>query len=95
MKNSHTDSSASSSLELHEAGRIFLKYGVSSPTMKSVLAAVGNVQKDPSSPVLSQAKGKAAAFSTRGAYSQYVSTAKRREHRWRLFPTFPEGLRNG
>jgi hypothetical protein len=43
---------------------------------------------------------KAAAFLTRGAYSQYVSTAKRRpacakrfgegrERRWRLFSTFP------
>jgi hypothetical protein len=41
----------------------------------------GNVQKSPSS--------KAAAFLTRGAYSQYVSTAKRRERRWRLFSTFP------
>jgi hypothetical protein len=26
---------------------------------------------------------------TRGAYSQYVSTAKKRERRWRLFSTFP------
>ncbi len=41
----------------------------------------GSVQKSPSS--------KAAAFLTRGAYSQYVSTAKRRERRWRLFSTFP------
>jgi hypothetical protein len=41
----------------------------------------GNVQKIPSS--------KAAAFLTRGAYSQYVSTAKRRERRWRIFSTFP------
>jgi len=32
---------------------------------------------------------KAAAFLTRGAYAQYVSTAKWRERRWRLFPTFP------
>jgi hypothetical protein len=87
MNNSHTDSSASYSLELQKAGRIFLKYGVSSRTIKSILVAVGNVQKSPSS--------KTAAFSTRGAYSQYVSTAKRRERRWRLFSTFPEGLRNG
>jgi len=41
----------------------------------------GNVQKSPSS--------KAAALLTRGAYSQYVSTAKGRERRWRLFSTFP------
>ncbi|MEE8125704.1 MAG: hypothetical protein V3T42_07830, partial [Nitrospirales bacterium] len=41
----------------------------------------GNVQKSPSS--------KAAANLTRGAYSEYVSTAKWRERRWRLFSTFP------
>ncbi len=41
----------------------------------------GNVQKRPSS--------KAAVILTRGAYSQYVSTAKCRERRWRLFSTFP------
>jgi len=41
----------------------------------------GNVQKSPSS--------KAAALLARGAYAQYVSTAKGRERRWRLFPTFP------
>jgi len=52
---------------------------------------VGNDQKSPSS--------KAAAGLTRGAYFQYVSTAKwrpacakrfgeGRERRWRLFPTF-------
>ncbi len=46
------------------------------------LASVGgNVQKSSSS--------KAAALLTRGAYSQYVSTAKGRERRWRLFSTFP------
>ncbi len=50
----------------------------------SLLAPVGgNVQKSPSS--------KAAALLTRGAYSQYVSTAKGRERRWRLFSTFPLG----
>jgi len=32
---------------------------------------------------------KAAAISTRGAYMKYVSTAKWRERRWRLFSTFP------
>jgi hypothetical protein len=32
---------------------------------------------------------KAAALLTRGAYSQYVSTAKWRERRWRLLSTFP------
>jgi len=42
----------------------------------------GNVQKSPSS--------KAAAFLMRGAYTEYVSTAKWRERRWRLFSTFPE-----
>jgi len=41
----------------------------------------GNVQKSPSS--------KAVALLTRGAYTLYVSTAKRRERRWRLFSTFP------
>ena len=41
----------------------------------------GNVQKSSSS--------KAAAILTSGAYSQYVSTAKGRERRWRLFSTFP------
>ncbi len=55
---------------------------------KHVLAEAGS----PSSPVLSLAEGKAAAFLTRGAYSQYVSTAKWRERRWRLFSTFPEEL---
>ncbi|MEC4674394.1 MAG: hypothetical protein VST68_09415 [Nitrospirota bacterium] len=33
--------------------------------------------------------GKAAAILTRGAYTVYVSTAKWRERRWRLFSTFP------
>jgi len=32
---------------------------------------------------------KAAALLTRGPYTQYVSTAKERERRWRLFSTFP------
>jgi hypothetical protein len=32
---------------------------------------------------------KAAAILTRGAYMEYVSTAKWRERRWRLFSTFP------
>jgi len=32
---------------------------------------------------------KAAALLARGAYSQYVSTAKGRERRWQLFSTFP------
>ncbi len=46
------------------------------------LASVGgNVQKSSSS--------KAAALLTRGAYMEYVSTAKWRERRWRLFSTFP------
>ena len=31
------------------------------------------------------------ALWTRGAYFQYVSTAKGRERRWRLFSTFPLG----
>ena len=35
------------------------------------------------------AEGKAEAILTRGAYSQYVSTAKGRERRWRLFSPFP------
>jgi len=41
-----------------------------------------DVQKSPTS--------KAAALLVRGAYLVYVSTAKGREHRWRLFSTFPE-----
>jgi len=44
-------------------------------------SVIGNVQKSPSS--------KAAAILTRGAYIEYVSTAKWRERRWRLFSTFP------
>jgi len=44
---------------------------------KHVLAEAGN---PPS---------KAAAILTRGAYSQYVSTAQWRERRWGLFSTFP------
>ena len=44
----------------------------------------GNVEKSPSS--------KAAAVLTRGAYSQYVSTAKGRERRWRLFSTLPKSI---
>ncbi len=46
-----------------------------------ISVAGGNVQKSPSS--------KAATNLTRGAYSEYVSTAKWRERRWRLFSTFP------
>ncbi len=34
---------------------------------------------------------KAAALLAHGAYCQYVSTAKGRERRWRLFSTFPLG----
>ena len=34
-------------------------------------------------------EGKAAAILTRGAYMEYVSTAKWRERRWRLFSIFP------
>jgi len=34
-------------------------------------------------------EGKTAAILTRGAYREYVSTAKWRERRWRLFSTFP------
>ncbi len=52
------------------------------PEEVPISVAGGNVQKSPSS--------KAAANLTRGAYSEYVSTAKWRERRWRLFLTFPE-----
>jgi hypothetical protein len=45
-------------------------------------SARGDVQKSPSS--------KAAAILTSGAYMEYVSTAKERERRWRLFSTFPK-----
>jgi signal transduction histidine kinase len=51
------------------------------PLEKWIAATNGNGQKSPSS--------KAAALLARGAYSQYVSTAKGRERRWRLFSTFP------
>ncbi len=57
----------------------------------------GNVQKSPlfHPPNPKGAKtpfssGKAAALLARGAYTVYVSTAKGRERRWRLFSTFPE-----
>jgi len=40
-------------------------------------------------PARSRFGSKAAAFLTRGAYMLYVSTAKGRERRWRLFSTFP------
>jgi hypothetical protein len=52
------------------------------PKRRQPSLAGGNVQKSPSS--------KAAAILTRGAYMKYVSTAKWRERRWRLFSTFPE-----
>jgi len=52
--------------------------------VESIARAGGNVQKSSSS--------KAEAILTRGAYIEYVSTAKWRERRWRLFPTFPCGL---
>ncbi len=45
--------------------------------------------------VLSGAEEKAAAFLTHGAYSQYVSTAKCRERRWRLLSTFPLSGKTG
>jgi len=52
----------------------------------SLLASVGgNVQKSPSS--------KATALLTRGAYSQYVSTAKGRERRWPVCRSIGEGWR--
>jgi len=54
---------------------------------ETAIIAGGNVQKSPPS--------KAAAILTRGAYSQYVSTAKWRERRWRLFSTFPEEFLDG
>jgi len=53
------------------------------PKRRQPSSVGGNVQKSPSS--------KAAAILTRGAYSQYVSTAQWRERRWRLFSTFPDG----
>jgi len=36
-----------------------------------------------------KSSSKATAILTRGAYTSYVSTAKWRERRWRLFSTFP------
>jgi len=59
------------------------------PKIKQTSLARGNVQKSSSSPVLSLAEGKTAAIFTRGAYMEYVSTAKWRERRWRLVSTFP------
>jgi len=66
-------------------------------------AVGGNVQKSSSSPVLSRVEGKAAALLTRGAYSQYVSTAKGRPayakplqqawNRWLVSRSFSEGWR--
>jgi hypothetical protein len=44
------------------------------------VSSLGNGQKSSS--------GKAAALLARGAYSQYVSTTKWRERRWRIFSTF-------
>jgi hypothetical protein len=58
------------------------KNGAYAPKTNSILAADGNVQKSPSS--------KATVLLTRGAYTLYVSTAKGRERRWRLFSTFPK-----
>jgi len=49
--------------------------------MQSTPKGKGNVQKSPSS--------KATTILARGAYIQYVSTAKWRERRWWLFSTFP------
>jgi len=46
--------------------------------MNQVSTMGGNVQKSSSSPALSGVEGKAAALLVRGAYSQYVSTAKGR-----------------
>jgi len=53
---------------------------------RRLTAVRGNVQKSSSS--------KAAAILTRGVYFQYVSTAKWRERRWRLFSTFPEEFKS-
>ncbi len=53
------------------------------------VSSQGNDQKRSSSRVLSRAEGKAAAFGTRGVYSQYERTTKQRERRWQIFSTFP------
>ena len=50
----------------------------------------GPVQKSPSSPALSYVEGKATVIFARGAYTEYVSTEKWRERRWRLFSTGPD-----
>jgi len=57
------------------------------PEEQSTSTAKGMIKKV--RPVLSLAEGKAATFLAHGAYSQYVSTTKGRERRWRLFLTFP------
>ncbi|MEE9232179.1 MAG: hypothetical protein V3U07_01865 [Nitrospirales bacterium] len=56
------------------------------PEEVPISVAGGNVQKSSSS--------KAIAILTRGAYSEYVSTAKWRERRWRLFSTFRDWLQS-
>jgi len=57
-------------------------------------SAGGNVQKSPSSKAAA-IPGLRSHFGgvglTSGAYMEYVSTAKGRERRWRLFSTFPFG----
>jgi len=61
--------------------KIALQQPIKAPNEPRIVSGRGNVQKSSSS--------KAAAILARGAYSQYVSTAKGRERRWRLFSTFP------
>jgi len=41
-----------------------------------------------------KSSSKAAAILMRGAYVEYVSTAKWRERRWWLFSTFPYSIRS-
>ena len=42
--------------------------------------------------MVKKSSSQAAALLAHGAYSQYVSTAKGRERRWRLFSTFPQTI---
>ncbi len=49
-----------------------------------------SVQKDPSSPVLRLSKERPQLLGRAERTKKYMSTAKRRERRWRSFSTLPE-----
>jgi len=68
------------------------KYSISPSVKNLISAAEGNGQKSLSSKAANRLLDPAGANRclARGAYLQYVSTAKGRERRWRLFSTFPQ-----